>query len=173
MKKRGMVRTSIPAPRTCKNRAVAFAAARADLTRHIEAPAPPFPSPSPAAAPPAPHGPVIHQSYRRGQPAGWAVTLSRVGTVQQHATKALMELPSVSALVSEGQARDLLRAHPGDGLEAWLADQPWQAAEDGSWRLESARDGRIFRVEVVSGQIVWVVERAAAAGAVTSWLVGP
>ena len=84
-----------------------------------------------------------------------------------------MELPSVPAVVvSQGQARDLLRAHPGDGLEAWLADQPWQAAEDGSWRVEPARDGRTFRVEGVPDQTVRVVERAPAAGAVTSWLVG-
>jgi hypothetical protein len=85
-----------------------------------------------------------------------------------------MELPSVPAVVvSESQARDLLRAHPGDGLEAWLAEQPWQAAEDGSWRVVPARHGRTFRVEGVPGQTVRVVERAPAAGAVTSWLVGP
>jgi hypothetical protein len=85
-----------------------------------------------------------------------------------------MELPPVSAtVIPETQARAVLRAHQGDGLEAWVADQPWQAAEDGSWRVAPNRDGWTFRVEGVPGGIVRVIARAPEAGAFTSWLVGP
>jgi hypothetical protein len=71
----------------------------------------------------------------------------------------------------EGQARALLRGHAGDGLEAWLAEQRWRAALDGSWLVEAERGGRSYRVEGMPGQGVRVIERAAAAGAVTSWLI--
>ena len=71
----------------------------------------------------------------------------------------------------EGQARALLRSHPGDGLEAWLADQRWRAALDGSWTVEAARDDWTYRVEGVPGEAVRVVARSPEAGAVTSWLV--
>jgi hypothetical protein len=85
-----------------------------------------------------------------------------------------MEMPSISATtVPEAQARLWLRAHPGDGLEEWLATQAWQAAEDGSWRVTPDRDGWTYRVEGVPGDAVRIVERAPGAGPVTSWLVGP
>ena len=62
--------------------------------------------------------------------------------------------------VSEARARAMLQAYPGDGLEAWLADQPWHAAEDGSWWVEAERDGWTYRVEGMLSQAVRVVERA-------------
>jgi hypothetical protein len=72
----------------------------------------------------------------------------------------------------EGQGRALLRGHPGDGLETWLAEQRWRAALDGSWVVVPARDDRTYRVEGVPGRrSIRVVERAPKAGAVTSWLV--
>ena len=71
----------------------------------------------------------------------------------------------------EGQARAVLRGHAGDGLEGWLAGQRWRAVPDGSWVVEAERDGRSYRVEGMPGQGVRVIERASAAGAVTSWLV--
>ena len=80
--------------------------------------------------------------------------------------------PVNTAMPLEDQARDLLRSHPGDGLEAWLADQRWRAALDGSWVVEPAdRDGWTYRVEGVPGEAVRVVARAPEAGSVTSWLV--
>ena len=79
--------------------------------------------------------------------------------------------PDPTAMPPEGQARTLLRSHPGDGLEAWLADQRWRAAVDGSWLVEPERGGCTYRVEGVPGLAVRVVERAAGGGAVTSWLV--
>lgn len=74
-----------------------------------------------------------------------------------------------ATVISENQARILLRGHQGDGLEVWLADQPWRSAEDGSWWVESARDGWTYRVEGLLGQSLRVVARAPA-GVVTSWL---
>ncbi len=72
----------------------------------------------------------------------------------------------------EGRARAVLRGRAGDGLEAWLADQRWRAAlESYSWLVEPERDGRSYRVEGMPGRGVRVVERASAAGAITSWLV--
>jgi hypothetical protein len=69
----------------------------------------------------------------------------------------------------EYQAR-ALRSHPGDGLEAWLADQRWRAALDG-WLVEPARDGWTYRVEGVPSEAVRIIARAPEAGSVTSWLV--
>ena len=83
-----------------------------------------------------------------------------------------MELTPIPAtVIPETQARAVLRAHQGDGLEAWVADQAWQAAEDGSWRVEPDRDGWTFRVEAVPGGTVRVIMRAPASGPITSWLV--
>ena len=79
--------------------------------------------------------------------------------------------PVPTAMPLEGQARALLRSHPGDGLEAWLAEQRWRAALDGSWLVEAAREGCTYRVEGVPGEAVRVVARSPGAGAVTSWLV--
>ncbi len=76
-----------------------------------------------------------------------------------------------TAMALEGQARSLLRAHPGDGLEAWLAEQRWRAALDGSWLVEPDRDGWTYRVEGLPGEAVQVIERAPGAASVTSWLV--
>ena len=78
------------------------------------------------------------------------------------------------AIMPEVQARTMLREHcSGDGLEAWLAAQPWHAAEDGSWWMEPSRNGRTFRVEGGPGQFVRIVERAPGSKAVTSWLIEP
>ena len=60
--------------------------------------------------------------------------------------------PVPTGMPLEGQARALLRSHPGDGLETWLADQRWRAALDGSWLVEPDRDGWTYRVEGVPGQ---------------------
>ena len=80
--------------------------------------------------------------------------------------------PVPTAMPEESKARALLRSHPGDGLEAWLADQRWRAAlDDGSWLVEPARDGWTYRVEGVPGEAVRVVARAPKVGSVTSWLI--
>ncbi len=79
--------------------------------------------------------------------------------------------PLPTGMPQEDQARALLRSHPGDGLEAWLADQPWRVTLDGSWLVEAERGGWTYRVEGLPGEAVRVVARAPGAGAVTSWLV--
>ncbi len=80
--------------------------------------------------------------------------------------------PVPTAMPLEGQARSLLRSHPGDGLEAWLADRRWRAALDGSWLVEPQRGGCTYRVEAVPGRpSVRVVEPAPGAAAVTSLLI--
>ena len=79
--------------------------------------------------------------------------------------------PVPTAMPRERQARALLRSHPGDGLEAWLADQRWREVMDGSWLVAAEREGCTYRVEGVPGEAVRVVARSPGAGAVTSWLV--
>ena len=79
--------------------------------------------------------------------------------------------PVPTAMPLEDQARDLLRSHAGDGLEAWLANQRWRAVPDGSWLVEPERDGSTYRVEGVPGEAVRVVERVSKTGSVTSWLI--
>ena len=75
-------------------------------------------------------------------------------------------------VLADAEARTLLRAHPtADGLEPWLADQPWQAAVDGSWRVTREREGWTYRVEGLPGRAVRVVARAPESGSVTAWLV--
>ena len=76
-----------------------------------------------------------------------------------------------TAMPLEGQARSLLRTHPGDGLEAWLAGQRWRAALDGSWLVEAERGGWTYRVEGLPGEAVRVIERAPGTASVISWLV--
>ena len=85
-----------------------------------------------------------------------------------------MDVPPIPASVMpESQARAVLRVHQGDGLETWLSNQSWQAAEDGSWRVAPDRDGWTFRVEGVPGGSVRVIARAPKAGPVTAWLIAP
>ena len=79
--------------------------------------------------------------------------------------------PDTTAVLPEARARALLRDHAGDGLEAWLADQRWRPALDGSWRVEPERDGCTYRVEGVPGLAVRVVEQASGAGSLMSWLI--
>ena len=79
--------------------------------------------------------------------------------------------PVPTGMPLEGQARALLRSHPGDGLEAWLAEQRWRQVMDGSWLVAAEREGWTYRVEGVPGEAVRVVARSPGAGAVTSWLV--
>jgi hypothetical protein len=78
-------------------------------------------------------------------------------------------LPAV--VLPEGDARALLRGHTGDGLETWLADQRWRAAQDGSWLVEPARDGCTYRVEGMPSQTLRIIERVSDTGSVTSWLI--
>ena len=79
--------------------------------------------------------------------------------------------PVPTAMPLEDQARDLLRSHASDGLEAWLANQRWRAVPDGSWLVEPERDGSTYRVEGVPGEAVRVVARVSKTGSVTSWLI--
>jgi hypothetical protein len=78
----------------------------------------------------------------------------------------------VTATVSEAQARAMLQVHPGDGLEAWLADQPWHETEDGSWRVEPDREGWTYLVDGML-EAVRIVARVPKDGSTTSWLIMP
>ena len=71
-------------------------------------------------------------------------------------------------VLAEAEARTLLRAHPTvDGLEPWLADQPWQAATDGSWRVAREREGWTYRVE--GGPCGWLRARPSPAPSPRGW----
>lgn len=52
--------------------------------------------------------------------------------------------------MTEPDARDLLRHWPGDGLEAWMADQPWRAVPSG-WALVGEFRFWQFKVETIPG----------------------
>ena len=69
-------------------------------------------------------------------------------------------------------ARAILCSRPGDNLAAWLVEQRWRAAPDGSWVVEPGRGGWTFHVESAHGEAVRVVARAPAVGGVAAWLVG-
>ena len=59
--------------------------------------------------------------------------------------------------MTETEARVLLRNWAGDGLESWIAAQPWRPTPDGwevlpnldGWLLEVDLDGWLFEVEPV------------------------
>ena len=54
-------------------------------------------------------------------------------------------LNPTSAVLTPARVEDgawaLPRGHAEGGLEAWLADQRWRAALDGSWTVEDYRGG--------------------------------
>ncbi len=79
--------------------------------------------------------------------------------------------PVPTGMPQEHQARALLRSHPGDGLEASLAEQRWREVMDSPWLVAAEREGWTYRVEGVPGEAVRVVARSPEAGTITSWLV--
>ena len=53
--------------------------------------------------------------------------------------------------MTEAEARLLLRDCGGfGGLEAWAAEQPWEAAP-GGWTVDGMLQGWRFRIEVITG----------------------
>jgi hypothetical protein len=70
--------------------------------------------------------------------------------------------------MTEPEARDLLRRWLGDGLEAWMADQPWQAAP-GGWTLVGEMEFWRFTVDTIPGGLLLSAWEPGAAPAV--WTV--
>jgi hypothetical protein len=73
--------------------------------------------------------------------------------------------------MSEAEARDLLRDWDGDGLEAWIASQPWRPTPTG-WAVLPDLNGWRFVIEQAPPRLrlrSWPPEAAAPA----EWLVGP
>ncbi len=79
--------------------------------------------------------------------------------------------PVPTGIPPEGQARARLRSCPEDSLEAWVADQRWRAAPDGSWLVEAERGGWTYRIEGAPGEFVRVVAWATGDSCLTSWLI--
>jgi hypothetical protein len=72
--------------------------------------------------------------------------------------------------MTEAEARDLLRTFDGmGGLEAWIADQPWQPAP-GGWMVSAELQGWRFWVALVPGG-VQISSRAPSGGAPAVWIV--
>lgn len=72
--------------------------------------------------------------------------------------------------MNEAEARAALRAYVGGvGLEAWIADQPWQAASDG-WTVTPEPQGWRLRLVPVPGG-VRVSATAPGGGQPAVWIV--
>ena len=81
--------------------------------------------------------------------------------------------PAAGHVVTEAEARDLLRDCGGfGGLEAWIAEQPWRAAP-GSWTVAGRVRGRSFRLEPFGGGllITAVTPGGGAPGEWATWTV--
>jgi hypothetical protein len=75
--------------------------------------------------------------------------------------------------MTEAEARTLLRDCGGfGGLEAWIAEQPWEAAP-GGWTVSGRVRGRAFRLEPFGGglRITAVRPSGEAPGEWATWTV--
>ena len=73
--------------------------------------------------------------------------------------------------MTEADARDLLYAWDGDGLERWIAAQPWQPTSVG-WEIVPDLNGWRFVIEQAPPRLR--LRSSPPASAVpTEWLVGP
>ena len=70
--------------------------------------------------------------------------------------------------MTEGEARDLLRRWPGDGLEDWIAERRWQVTPNG-WNVTGELQGWRFKIEVIAEGLR--VSGYAAGGAPAVWTV--
>ena len=73
--------------------------------------------------------------------------------------------------MTEDDARDLLRAWDGDGLEDWIADQPWRPTPDG-WEVLPDRDGWRFIIEQAPPRLR-LRSLPPEAAAPAEWVIGP
>jgi hypothetical protein len=71
--------------------------------------------------------------------------------------------------MTEGQARALLRRGDRDGLEAWIAAQPWQPRSDG-WKVEGDMRGWCYDLRVTPDGL-WVTALPPNRAPATGWLV--
>jgi hypothetical protein len=76
--------------------------------------------------------------------------------------------------VTEAEARTLLRGSDVfDGLETWIADQPWMAGPEG-WLVVPAHKGWRFRVAPVPGDPGGLhVVATPPSGGPLRWRIGP
>ena len=73
--------------------------------------------------------------------------------------------------MTEPEARILLQDWRGDGLERWIAAQPWRPIRNG-WEVATTLMGWLFRIEPISPRLrLWAFPPENGASAV--WLVGP
>jgi hypothetical protein len=73
--------------------------------------------------------------------------------------------------MTEDDARTLLRDWGGDGLEAWLADQPWHLTR-GGWEIDGALLGWQVTIEPVPPRLR-LQAFPPKGGAPATWTVGP
>ena len=73
--------------------------------------------------------------------------------------------------MTETEARVLLRNWAGDGLESWIAAQPWRPTSVG-WEVLPEMDGWLFEVEPVPPRLRLRSSPPNAASP-AEWIVGP
>jgi hypothetical protein len=72
--------------------------------------------------------------------------------------------------MTEDEARVALRAFAAVGdIEQWLAEQPWEPAPDGGWKMPADLHGWRFRLEPVASGVRVVM--SAAGGELAAWVV--
>jgi hypothetical protein len=72
--------------------------------------------------------------------------------------------------MTEAQARAALRAFVAVGeIEQWIAEQPWEPAPDGGWRVRGQFHCWRFRLEPVPGGVRVIA--SAAGGDPADWVV--
>jgi len=71
--------------------------------------------------------------------------------------------------MTEDEARASLRAFATVGVEQWLAEQPWEPAPDGGWKMLADLHGWGFRLEPVSGGVH--VTMFTGEGELAAWVV--
>jgi hypothetical protein len=73
--------------------------------------------------------------------------------------------------MTEDNARVLLRAWDGDGLEAWIAAQPWRPTSVG-WEVLPEMDGWRFVIEQAPPRLR-LRSSPPETAAPAEWLIGP
>jgi hypothetical protein len=71
--------------------------------------------------------------------------------------------------MTEEEAREVLRADDRDGLEAWIAGQPWIVMPGGWWKVKDEGGGHFHLLPLPEG--IRIIAHPAGSKATTTWIV--